>query len=388
MHLYLQDDLWNEIYIYDAGHYVMLPMHVAFWANEDAWVNDIRDLMKRSVENLGDISDLPSSSGLLNWLQYAYLMSRYITLEQAEPDLIVTLASYLDQEVHRIWSKYPAWMWSREPFPNMRERVEWKLNCTDPQYSYYRCIFDQEIFVFAIAADLIFYDFSHNGVLTHVDTHRQISEYAYRVFVDRVSYTNENAWVFQPGVWTDHGDYAYAGQRDKGTNLVKKPVPGIAEDSSHAHRMPLWLVSLRSIYQKDDEEYAYYDNLINGLGKQVVDNVLSYPTESFGGIRMTNYMDGSNGLYRWQYITAGNDDGYGPYELSATFLLGWWSFTNNNTIKGAYKQMIDLYPLSDAVIKTYVGPNTTRERNPWIDVPDSLNKGLYELICRLAAIDY
>ena len=97
-------------------------------------------------------------------------------------------------------------------------------------------------------------------------------------------------------------------------------------------------------------------------------------------------MDGSNGLYRYNYATVATvGEGYGPYELSGTFLIGWWSFTENDEIKSIYAQMAECFPLSEDVIKTYTGPNTTRKRNEFIELPDTWNKGLRELICRLAA---
>ena len=97
-------------------------------------------------------------------------------------------------------------------------------------------------------------------------------------------------------------------------------------------------------------------------------------------------MCGTNGIYRYNYATVAKvGDGTGPYEESATFLIGWWSFTDKNEIKNIYKQMVECFPLSDDVVIMYTGPNTTRDRNKFIELPNGFNRGLYELICRLAA---
>ena len=387
MHHYVSNNLWSTTNSYDAGHHVMLPMHVAYWSNEESWIEDIRHLMHDSVVALVEYNGEPPLE-TLDWIHYAYLMSRYITLEPLCEELKETIAFLLAEQISQLWLEKPAWMWDREPFSCMRERIDWKLGTKETEYSYYRAILDVDIYVMAIAADLLNYEHSHKFILhEYTSTLEEILVYANRVLIDRIVYVNDEAWLFQPGLWADHRDYAYAGLSDKEGGATQIPVAQIAEDSSHSHRLPLWLSSLRDAYADYEDEYRYYSSLLDGLAHQVLDKVLKAPTKEFNGIRMTNYMDGSNGLYRWQYATA-NGDGYGPYELSLTFLLGWWSFTNNSSIKSLYLQMATCFPLTDDVKTTYIGPNTTRVRDAYVTLPDSLDNGLYELICRLAAKHY
>lgn len=48
-------------------------------------------------------------------------------------------------------------------------------------------------------------------------------------------------------------------------------------------------------------------------------------------------MDGSNGvLYRWNYSSLGEGKEYGPYELSGTFTIGWWTFLGTDRVKEIY----------------------------------------------------
>lgn len=68
-------------------------------------------------------------------------------------------------------------------------------------------------------------------------------------------------------------------------------------------------------------------------------------------------MNGMNGVYR--YSTAANvgeGKGYGPYELSGTFLIGWWSFLGDPEIDKAYGEIAKSFPLPEKVMMTYQGP--------------------------------
>jgi hypothetical protein len=84
---------------------------------------------------------------------------------------------------------------------------------------------------------------------------------------------------------------------------------------------------------------------------------------------MTNYMDGENGVYRYNYVTQGVGNGYGPYELSGSFNLGWWSFLGP-TLTGPYQAQRSSLPFGSPEIATYTGPNTTRVRNPEFSEPN------------------
>jgi hypothetical protein len=96
--------------------------------------------------------------------------------------------------------------------------------------------------------------------------------------------------------------------------------------------------------------------------------VASLPTESFRGVRMTNFMDGENGVYRYGYPTQGAGRGFGPYQLSGSFNIGWWAFVGT-AADPFYSAQLALLPFESAVVAEYVGPNTTRLRNPLFTEP-------------------
>lgn len=99
--------------------------------------------------------------------------------------------------------------------------------------------------------------------------------------------------------------------------------------------------------------------------------------------------NGWNGIYCWNYATnAKENDGIGPYENSGTYLFGWWALLEDGRITDTYSQMAELFPLDDNVIKTYVGPNTTRNRHEMVAQPNLYENGYSELICRLVSEIY
>jgi len=195
--------------------------------------------------------------------------------------------------------------------------------------------------------------------------------------------TGSKRWLFQPGVWIDHPDYAYSGWSEIKPNLKKKPVSGIAWDTSHFHRFPLWLISLQKAYKEEPEKAKFFQELRKGLAAQFFEKVLVAPSTEFPNYRTNNFMDSYNGIYRYGYPTLGKGRGYGPYELSGTMLLGWWSFLPGENVKNVYCYISSRFPLSEREIKIYLGPDTTRDRHPLIKGKAQFENGLLELISKL-----
>jgi hypothetical protein len=383
--VYLHDNLWSNKNAYDAGHYLMIPLHAAFQKNESAWQQQFADHFQNFIKN-GYDKDFTVNR--LTRLQYLYLCSRFVVLaEQAERGSLIPpfLIDAIYDEINNFWSVEPAWQWNREPFTGgIRERVIWKLNTHDVKKSYYRAIIDEELFLFAIAADLHNYERYANTRHKYSATVAEILKIAHVVFQKEIAFLDGEGWLFQPGVWTDHPDYAYAGREEKVHNMKPSKVTGIAWDTSHSHRFPLWLTSLSNAYQANEPERNFYNNLKKELEQVFFMQVLEPPSCQFPVYRTKNYMDGRNGVYRWNYSTQGVNNGYGPYELSGTLTLGWWAFLGTDHIRTVYQEISKQFPLSKEVIDVYVGPNTSRERHPLVLDPDSYTNGFRELIIRLA----
>lgn len=101
---------------------------------------------------------------------------------------------------------------------------------------------------------------------------------------------------------TEHPDYAYAEHYEKRENMESLLVPIISENSSYSHKLPYLLYSLRGMYLKNYEKYIYYDKLLSDLSEQIFNNVLVPTQDDFKGIRMVNYLDGNNGLFKYKLI--------------------------------------------------------------------------------------
>ena len=163
------------------------------------------------------------------------------------------------------------------------------------------------------------------------------------------------------------------------------PRPDIPDDSSHFHRTPVRLTSLAEAYAEGSAERAYYEWLKRGLEVQFYDVVLCPPSPDFPSYHTRNFMDGWNGIYRYTYSsTTGEYGGYGPFDLSGTMLLGWWSLLDTGRMRDVYRSLSESFPLSDEVVQLYVDENTTREQNPFVRFPDAPRNGFLELVVTLA----
>lgn len=378
--IHIKDKLWLDESIYDAGHYLMVPMHAAFMLDNIAWQQQFSDHFIEFMKNKHEIS-----KGRLNQVHYYYLLSRFIVLaSEADKNELIPdgMADYLYSRIINLFYNEPAWQWGHSDFSCVKERIIWKLTTLDPKQSYYRAIIDEELFLFAIAADLSNYYRDKNNEKTQ--RLNDILNVAHRVFKQEIK-LERDGWLFQPGVWAQHPDYAYAGNENKALDLEKKLVNDISMDTNHSHRFPLWLTSLAEAYPPGSDMRKYYYLLRNNLAEQFVSKVLIEPTVDFPAYRTTNFMDGRNGIYRWNYATQGNNNGYGPYELSGTLMLGWWIFLENPKTNNLYKEMSKKFPLSDDVIKLYYGPETIRDRHYLITGSNQFVNGYIELINVLAS---
>jgi hypothetical protein len=385
--LYLEDDLWTARDMYDAGHVLMVPLHAAFRMNVPAWKEEFSRHLGRFVTSdrasfLSELEDLDQDRA-----QYLYLASRFVALasETGSEGLIPTgLVEKLYREVNALWQEKNVWWYERRFAGGIRERLLWKASQDVTSPSYYRAIIDVELFVFAMAADLRTYELMTGTQHPVSPAVREILDVSLLVYERYVVRRSDGTWLFQPGVWRDHPDYLYAGNDVIAPDLKPMPVEGIAEDTSHSHRFPVWLASLRSASRDDEDRSRYYASLMKGLEEEFFHVVLHRPDETFPAYRVTNFMDGRNGVYRWQYATTGPGNGCGPFQLSGILLAGWWAMLPTERALEMSNDMAGRFPLSDDVVKTYTGPNTARDRHPLVKWPEYFQNGFGELNVRLS----
>lgn len=219
------------------------------------------------------------------------------------------MAAWLGAEVDHALSS-PAWLWGRSDFPDMFARLSYKLSDEAPARSYYKAIFDKELFALAIASDLAFT--SRRCRLTLPPSVTKAND-IHPLIWTKLGQTRGEHWFFQPSVWTEHPDFKYAGNPALKPDLEPRPVKGIGWDTSHASRHPLFLLSAACGQQ--GAERSRLASIRRRLARTFVDVVLIPPEPERRAYVTHNFMTGENGVYRYGYGTKGKGGGYGPYQL-------------------------------------------------------------------------
>jgi hypothetical protein len=241
-----------------------------------------------------------------------------------------------------------------------------------PPLSYRGAITDFDNYILAIAADL---ETLHRGRQARDPDLESARAIALELHRARVT-PRDSGWLLDAGVWRDHPEHRYAGRM--AAPVADAPPARVvdgATDASHFSRWPLFLQSFASSWPAAGPERRYYDDLRRGLSWQFRHRVLVRPDSAFRGWRTTNFMDGRNGVYRWDYQSH-RGNGYLPYQLSGTLLLGWWGFLGDSAVAAAYADMHERFPYGEAEAATYAGPWRIQPR---------LTDGRYQLLTLLAS---
>jgi hypothetical protein len=378
---YLKQDGWTERSAYNLGHFLMLPLHGAFLYDEEEWLAQYESFFRRFVA-----ADRASwVKNVLSRAQFLYLGTRYLVLlaqhgktSDIEDELYDTLSGWL----HETWTTAPAITWERPAFDGVKARLDFKMSLVNHKKSYFVAITDEEFYLFAEAADLLTYERLKGKRGRHSETWREMVGYAARV-VREDSQWPDGGWLFQVGAWRDHPDLAYSAQRSIIPGMAKRSDPEVTMDTSHFHRFPLYLHSLIQGTPEGSADRKLFERARAGLAKQLVDVVLVKPTASFPNWRTKNYMNGSNNVYRYSSnASVGAGKGYDPYQLSGTFLMGWWTFLDDDRVRDVYADIAGRFPLPEEVLETYIGPAYSPPPRPaksWYE------NGLAELFTNVAS---
>ncbi|GDY12620.1 hypothetical protein LBMAG53_14980 [Planctomycetota bacterium] len=357
----------------------MMPVLAAHDRQRSDWQHDLREHYRRFMSDRAALD-----SGLLNRLQYLNTFAVFLSLSTGtnSDNEIRDQVEYLTAEWHRAWF-LPAWQWGRTPFPGgMPERIAWKLTTPNPSLTYYRAIIDEEEFGLAIASSLIV----ARRKLGMADDPDMIAALAWAgtIYRDEMVAHPDGGIIFQPGVYRDHRDYQYAGHQVLAPSLPPSPVDGIGPDTSHSHRTLVFLRQHTMAAQLLGQDATVFIRTARGFAQRFR---CLLNERTLNGRRFwstVNYTSGHDGLYRYRYVTT-SESGYGPGELSGTMTLGWWGGNADGGLADFYGDMLTTFPLSEAAIRLYVGPNTTRVRHPMMTWPTFFNNGFAELLVRLAS---
>lgn len=269
------------------------PSAVSALAQEDLWSREMRTIPplpswfrcmphSKSGTTLVPATSRCSSSGFWGipnqlpqvWihLEFSYLVARFAVLK-AQRDgcdpMTERTRNWLDREIDTFLDS-PAWQWEEPAFPNVPERIAWRLSADGHSiHKYQRALIDEDLFVMAIAADI-----KTVNAICGVPSSPLMTDavdLAARSFDEQVVWTPTGGWLMQPGQWSDHPDYLYAGNAVVESSLEPSPIGDLAADSSHSHRLGLWLVSLRCEAETEGNllQVRKYDELLHGLDAQL-----------------------------------------------------------------------------------------------------------------------
>lgn len=317
---YLQSQSWNESQRYDASHFLMIPLFYAFEKNDQNLINAYNKYVENFYSKSKQGLQFDRDNIRLSNTQFLYFLSTYAVLSGDHAGYSRQMLS----NVESLWSEIPAWQWGQEPFDNMKQRFDWKLNAPI-SVGYYRAIIDEELFVLGAAANL-------SRIYPDNPTLKEINQYSARIFKQRSTFDG-NRWLFDVGSWDNHPKFAYSGYSNTKSITVKKPKNKITADSSHFFRMPVLLWSLQGAYAVNSKENTQFKSYRFGLENQFFEKVVVLKDNK---ILLNNYMDGSNGVFNWVSSGSGKGKGYGPYGLTSSFGMGWWALLPGNRIQSLY----------------------------------------------------
>lgn len=378
---YIDEPHWSGRAAYDAGHLLMPGLYAAFAGRDDLLAHFVEYFDRWMTEDDASLADCPVGEEA-NRIHLLHLAATFCGLasRSGKTDLVPAgFPARLLREFGAILLDKPAWGWEPTYFEGgIAGRLAFKLaRKTDAEPRYYGAVLDIELMVFSALAELTPWAASPSEQRSCA----LADELAEWVLLTRGVATDDGGWLFQSGWWQDHPDYLWAGHVELGANLPPRAVEGIAEDSSHSHRLPVFLANLARLPHSGPLAAV----ALSGLEVQFHRHVLVLGDESFPAPRLTNYMDGRNGLYRYGYETTGAIGGYGPYQLSGILPEGWWGLLPGERTRQVWKQFAQSFPLPAKVVDTYVGPNTTDPRGKLVAWPGFFRNGFAEANVSLIA---
>ncbi len=245
-----------------------------------------------------------------------------------------------------MWRNEKGNVWDDEicHFKGKRSRVAYLLTHNLPYYkkSYHAAVTDEDLFTMATGASLVGFELRSSTIVSPALV--EVVFYFIQTLRQKAVFTEGDKWLLQPGVWSEHSNYLYAGNKWSSPNLKYKKVPNIGWDASHFSRMPGYLYTLSCIFKSKSEVGRFILRLQVGLSQQFMEKVVvkSRRSDNIDLYRFNNFMDGSNGVFRYKYPS--KPSGYGPFENYHHIFYGWWSLLGQQPITDMYKNLSHSIP--------------------------------------------
>jgi hypothetical protein len=273
--------------------------------------------------------------------QYMYLNLEYIRRNINTEKLIVQrnkdVLKLIEKTLLREWKKDKGQIWSDEPFNYIgrKSRVaSILLNKipSQPGKSYFSAITDFELFCLIAGCSL-----AANQLKNKAEINPEIEEfivYMMQILKTQCKIYKDGRWLLQPGVWKDFSDYLYAGNTIPKENLTIAKIDTISWDASHSARWPIFIHTLKSLFKSNSTENKLLSDFQKGLADQFMNKVV-HQTESIP--RFNNFMDGWNGIYRYNYSTM--KQGYAPFTCNKHIFLSWWKILDDERVNKLYRDV-------------------------------------------------
>lgn len=376
----LKEDLWTERDLYDACHYLMIPMHYAFYAGDELYITSFAAFFQRFTDDVtsSDIHQFVKAVDL-NKRHFFYFCTQFMALCAANGyDSLIPagLPAMVEEYARYALFDCPA-SWNTED--TMIEHIRQIIAGKQYDTNYKGVFIGEERFLLALLCDLNYFHTLRGEEYSNIMD--DAADLAYQAFKSPhlIQETEKDGWLIQPGGWSDYPDYAYAGNEFITENIQPKPREDIAEDSSHSMTLPLLLRSWQSA-QPNQTRWDLFSLRREQLANQMVNYVLKNVD---GKWLCTTFMDGTNGVYRYAY----HEDGVGlaGWDLSEGVLLGWWSMLADSRITACYQDILNDFPMKGDRSNPYFDHATVREQNPFFDTSTAFDTGMYECIVACAA---
>lgn len=337
----------DNMNIYDATHYLMVPLFYAFETRNSELEDSFDGLFSDAL-----IDEVVSGKrGELNSLCFAYLATEYLRLYDVYDETKIykdrnfSLYTKLRKFILDEWSQSGSltFFGERYKFIGRRSRIAYIINTDKTNYptgkEYYGAITDFELFTMAVGASLSAYELHRDGKIS--SELFELPVYFLNVLKTQTVTTERNGWLLQPGVWKNHPDYKYAGNTTATGVLNKKEVNNIGWDASHFARMPAFLNTLSSLFSPTSPDGKFLAVMKNGLANQFNNYVMTKPSNSNKLYTFNNFMDGTNGIYRYKYKSI--PLGYAPGHNTLAVFFGWWKFLDDDDINNMYVDILSNY---------------------------------------------
>ena len=339
--------------------------------------------------------------------QFAYLVSTLVRLAAVSPpaqgegaewrqDLDTLYRFVADDTLRFYWREAPAWHWAG-PFPNMRARLLARLDgeawIEKPRY--YAGLLDYEVHTFAAAADLITARHANPALGTAEDEDallRDIRELGMRALRARIDDGGDGSrFLYDKNIWREHPTYAHVlCNPNEPPNAPCGPPQTTAQDVSHAQRWPWWLRSLELSSPAGSEDRRTVERWQRGVARQLGAKVFSFDAD--GRPWMTNFVDGSDGWYRFAETPA-RPWGHPPSSLTGDAMrAGSWSLLApfDPTLARAQRRFCEVIRSTDpddVVFRTArYGPNSVVPRPHGVTPRDIYGPGSFPaLTCEVFA---